>query len=689
MSFAAWDRTSGTAGSKVDTSVFGGTSAFSIGTAIPSITVDGVNDGLTISVTNSTPTFTENGGPVSLFSGTSIDPIESGELIDSLELTVDSLVDGSSEILVVDGQNIELTHLNNETTATSGYDVNVSVSATTATVVITKTGGFSALAAETLIDGLAYNNTSENPQGAVRLVNLISIKDNGGTAGGGVDTVGIGISSLVTISAINDDPTNTGSLPADVTVTEDVTGSVDLSTVTISDVDAGNNLITVTLTTSTGGRIWASSDFDVTVFGSGTGTLILNGGVADLNNFFSSATRFQYLHSIPHTNGDNADTIQVEINDGGNTGTGGGGTILLGTVNVDITPVNDAPSLSTSSPFIDILEDDFTNTGMLVSTYADLSNDADSGDANGIAITSVDDTNGIWQYTLDGIAWSDIGSVSTSGALLLPGDGVSRFRFVPTGDYAGSSGALNYKAWDQTSGAAGDYADVTSSGGSTAFSFGTNGAALNVIAVNDAPVVTAPGSALSATEQIATLIHGTGFSATDVDESNSGARASISVGEGNISITEGDSGVTIDAGNGTGSVTILGTIAQINNLLTGAGTGTITYLNTSDAPSSSTTISVTVNDSGNTGADPGLTGDAVSEEGTNSQTININPVNDPPVLAAIGDQSVNELATLNFTASATDVDAPANNSDIQPRCNLACRWNDYQCSHRRVYLDSD
>ena len=38
-----------------------------------------------------------------------------------------------------------------------------------------------------------------------------------------------------------------------------------------------------------------------------------------------------------NTNGDNADTIQVEINDNGNTGTGGGTNIDLGTVNVDIT----------------------------------------------------------------------------------------------------------------------------------------------------------------------------------------------------------------------------------------------------------------------------------------------------------------------------------------------------------------
>ena len=89
--------------------------------------------------------------------------------------------------------------------------------------------------------------------------------------------------------------------------------------------------------------------------------------------------------------------------------------------------------------------------------------------------------------------------------------------------------------------------------------------------VNDAPIVNAPGSALAATEQVGLAIHGTGFSVTDVDEAGAGARAVLSVGEGTIMVAAGNSGVTIDAGNGSGAVTILGTIAEINNLLTGGG----------------------------------------------------------------------------------------------------------------------
>ncbi|MCA9127761.1 MAG: cadherin-like domain-containing protein [Planctomycetales bacterium] len=193
---------------------------------------------------------------------------------------------------------------------------------------------------------------------------------------------------------------------------------------------------------------------------------------------------------------------------------------------------------------------------------------------------------------------------------------------------------------------------------------GTSEFALNLLAstVNDAPVLTAPGAALTATEQTNLVIHGTGFSVSDADEANSGAIATLSVGEGALTIVVGDSGVTIDSGNGTGNVQISGTIAQINNLLTGTGTGTITYLNSSDTPSATTTLTVKVNDQGNTGTDPGLTGDATSEEGTNSVTINITPVNDAPTIAVNAGAVVNEGGQVvidNTVLSGSDPDDSA------------------------------
>ena len=192
---------------------------------------------------------------------------------------------------------------------------------------------------------------------------------------------------------------------------------------------------------------------------------------------------------------------------------------------------------------------------------------------------------------------------------------------------------------------------------------------INVNPMNDAPVVTAPGAALSATEQVGLTIHGTGFGVSDVDAGGGSAAATLNVGEGTLTVVVGTSGVTIVGGNGTGTVTLSGTIAQINNLLTGGGTGTITYLNGLNAPSASTTLTVTVNDQGNTGADPGLTGTGTTEEGSNSVTINLSAVNDDPtnVGSLPTDVTVTEDVLSNVDLSLidlSDVDAGGGNLTV-------------------------
>ena len=237
------------------------------------------------------------------------------------------------------------------------------------------------------------------------------------------------------------------------------------------------------------------------------------------------------------------------------------------TVDITVTPVNDAPTLSTAAPFTDISEDDFTNNGMLVSTYAALANDVDAGHLEGIAITSVDDTNGSWQYTLDGSNWLDIGSVSTSNALLLAADATSSFRFVPNPNYNGSSGIVSYKAWDQTSGSAGTYADATASGGTTAFSSGTNGAALTVAPVNDAPELSGAGMYLTTITEdtvtndgdlVSTIIaSGGGNPITDVD---AGAVEGIAI----FSLSNSNGTWEYDIGSGWNPV---GTVSVGSSLL--------------------------------------------------------------------------------------------------------------------------
>ena len=117
------------------------------------------------------------------------------------------LQNGADELLHIDGETIALTHLNSATTAANSYDLNVSVTAGTATVTISKVGGYSTANAQTLLDALAYENTSQDPLGASRTVTLTEIKDTGGTANGGDDTTAVSIASTVTLTAVNDAPT--------------------------------------------------------------------------------------------------------------------------------------------------------------------------------------------------------------------------------------------------------------------------------------------------------------------------------------------------------------------------------------------------------------------------------------------------------------------------------------------------
>ncbi|MCP4387206.1 MAG: hypothetical protein GY802_02845, partial [Gammaproteobacteria bacterium] len=191
---------------------------------------------------------------------------------------------------------------------------------------------------------IAYPNSSDTPPASAQ-IDWSFDDGNIGSQGTGGALQGIG-STTVTITATNDDPTNAGTLPTDIAMTEDVVGNVDLSAIDLSDVDEAGGNITVTLTTSTGGNLTATTGGGVTIGGSGTGVLTLDGTLADLNTFLDTASNITYLHGTPGTNGDDADTIQANVNDNGNTGTGGGTDIDLGTVNVDIGSANNAPTFS-------------------------------------------------------------------------------------------------------------------------------------------------------------------------------------------------------------------------------------------------------------------------------------------------------------------------------------------------------
>ena len=152
--------------------------------------------------------------------------------------------------------------------------------------------------------------------------------------------------------------------------------------------------------------------------------------------------------------------------------------------------------------------------------------------------------------------------------------------------------------------------------------------AITVNPVNDAPVNTVPG-AQSVAEDTALPI--AGVSVADID--SSALTTTLNVSSGILNVTAG-AGVT---GNGSASVSIAGTAAQINAALAG-----LTYTGNLDF-NGADTLTVATSD-----------GTAI---GTDTIAITVNPVNDAPVLV-VADATYQEdvPVLLSPSASLTDVD---------------------------------
>lgn len=175
------------------------------------------------------------------------------------------------------------------------------------------------------------------------------------------------------------------------------------------------------------------------------------------------------------------------------TATDGSGSSAQTSFVLTVNNVNDAPVLDNSgAPALSaIVEDTAAPAGDTVGAIVvDGSiTDPDGGAVEAIAVTSVDDTNGTWEYSTDGgTTFNAIGAVSDNSALLL--DAAAVVRFVPNADYNGTA-TFGYKAWDQSSGSNGQTGVDTTAG--TAFSAASEAASISVTAVADAPVLDTSG----------------------------------------------------------------------------------------------------------------------------------------------------------------------------------------------------
>ena len=148
----------------------------------------------------------------------------------------------------------------------------------------------------------------------------------------------------------------------------------------------------------------------------------------------------------------------------------------------------------------------------------------------------------------------------------------------------------------------------------------------SVLAVNDAPINTVASSQTVAED---TNLAVTGLSISDANSGGAtNVTTTLTVAHGTPTVAS--AGGATESGSGTNSGTLTqGSIARGFNATLAAANNAI-YRGTSDF-NGSDALTITTNDHGNTGIDPGLSGAANSEQDTDTATITITAVNDAPV----------------------------------------------------------
>lgn len=419
--------------------------------------------------------------------------------------------------------------------------VSGNVSALYANGVLTLSGSDTVATYQSILRSATFSNTGEDPTvGGSKPLRRISYVLTNANAVASAPVV-----ATVSVTAADDAPvltTSGGSTAAQ----EQVATIVDADLI-LTDPDSG---------TLTGATVSITGNFQSPedrltflpragisgVYDAATGTLGLTGS-ASLEAYRDA------LRSVTYTNASDAPntadrTIAFSVTDG-ITSNGPGSTTKI----VTVSAVNDPPIA---------IDDTFTMAEDSGATLLDLlANDSSAPDmGETLTVTAV--------------------TQPTSGGTVTLVDGL--VGFTPNADFNGVT-SFGYSISDGNGGTARAIASVS------------------VTSVNDAPVNTLP----------ATLALGNsggalrGLSIADVDAADAPLTVELGVRRGSLNVASPLDGATI-VGNGSASVTLTGTLAQIDATL--SNRNGVSY---HGVPGSSDTLTVTTRDGGNTGAGGPLT----------------------------------------------------------------------------------
>jgi len=562
-----------------------GSAANATASATRSINLTAVNNAPTIATTGGDMAYTENAG------GQAIDPGISLADVDSSMLSGATISIGAGFVAGEDSLGFVT-------------QAGISGSYNASTGVLTLSGAASVADYENALSSVSYTNSAEQPSTGTRTITF-SVNDGSGSNATASATRG------VAITAINDAPVVSASSNP-MAYTEQQGSALIDSALSLSDVDSAT-LVGATVSISSG----LHSGEDVLEFLNQSGISGNFDAASGVLTLSGSATVAQYeaaLRSVTYRNdADNPNTtlrtLTFTVDDGSSVNhVGSAGR------NLQITAVNDAPVLSLQASPLSHTEN---NAATPVDATLAL-NDVDSTSLMGATVRITANLNS----AQDQLLFTNLGSItgsydSATGTLTATGAGT-------LADYQAFLRSVSFFNSSDNPSTATRTVSFIVDDGSGSNATGSASRDVQVVAVNDAPALTAAASSLAYTEGDGAVVIDPSLTVSDVDSATLvGATVQLSdnyvPGQGLLGFaTLGGITGSFDSASGTLTLSGNGTAAQYQ-----AALRSVTYTNTSDNPSTNTrTVSFTVSD-----------GSTLNPQGSATRHIDLTAVNDAPTLA--------------------------------------------------------
>jgi hypothetical protein len=501
----------------------------------------------------------------------------------------------------------------NTATITGSFDA--------ATGTLTLTGSDSVANYQAALRAVTYVNTSDNPSGAARTVTIIT-NDGALNSAPATDTINV--------TPVNDAPVVTAAHTLNYTENQAAT-AIDPA-LAVSDADSANlasATVQITGNYVNGEDLLAFAN-TATITGSfdaATGTLTLTGSDS-VANYQAALRAVTYVNTSDNPSGA-ARTVTIIASDGA-------ASSIAATDTINVAPVNDAPVV--------VAGHTLNYAANQPATAIDPAITASDIDSANLASATVQITGG-YVNGEDVLAFANTATITgtfdaATGTLTLTGsDSVA--------NYQAALASVTYFNTSATPTGTGRTVTIIANDGAA-----NSIAATDTISFDAAPTVTA-GHTLNYTENQAATAFDPALSVTDTDSANL-ASATVHItgnyvnGEDVLAFAN-TATITgsFDAATGTLTLTGSDTVAHYQ-----AALRAVTYVNTSDNPSGlARTVTITAND-------------GILNSTPVTDTINVTPVNDAPVVTA--------GHTLNYTENdlATAIDPAIAVSDVDS-ANLA------------------